>query len=108
MCDYVNFNFSRGLCGATLIHPDILLTAANCWIFESGIVEIGGLFLFANDGTYIGVDETLPHPEYQYRDDYYKYDIMLVKLAELSTQPLVTYNTDPDYPPLNALVTTIG
>ena len=98
--------FLRSICGATLIHEDVLLTAAHCVdiLWQAG-ARVGGID-FDADGTLIDTESCLPHPDYD--GDFHENDIMLIKLSKPSTAPLVALNTDPDYPPDNTPVTAIG
>lgn len=73
-----------GVCGASLIHPDILLTAAHCAdVFENSVVSIGGNRLDGSDALEnIRATEERPDPRYNNQDDDdFRYDFMLVKLA---------------------------
>ena len=94
------------LCGATLIHEDILLTAAHC---EGGFLAgatIGGILLDGSDGTVHNVDREFIHPNYD--DATRENDIMLVKLSSPSSAPLVTMNFNPAIPAVDDVVTVIG
>jgi secreted trypsin-like serine protease len=95
------------LCGATLIHEDILLTAAHCGgAFAMRGALIGGIFLNGTDATLVGVDQEFPNPDYV--DATRVNDIMLVKLTNPSAAPLVTLNMDPAVPAEGDVLTVTG
>lgn len=78
---YPLFGFSVGqyLCGGTLIHYDILLTAAHCQgVFLDG-VYLGGTKIDGSESEVIMVLDEIPHPEFV--EETYQNDIMIVKLA---------------------------
>jgi len=98
----------EGGCGATLIHPDILISASHCaGAFSGQEIFIGGNLLTGLDAdeTVVATEERL-HPNY---DDWTtENDIMLIKLNKASTRPLAKWNTKPTVPADEETVTTIG
>ena len=99
-------------CGASLIYPDILLTAAQCSIgAESYTVSINATSFTTDQVTYeISRDvmgTPLVHPGYSPSGD--EKDVMLVKLSEpvYSVNP-VKLNDSPEVPFQNAPITVIG
>jgi trypsin len=95
------------LCGSTLIYEDILLTAAHCGGGFLAGANIGGVLLNGMDAVeVVSVDLEFPHPDY---DSVTRInDIMLVKLTDPATSPLVTINSDPTVPAVGDVVTVIG
>jgi trypsin len=110
----------RGIvCGAALIHPDILITASHCngrllnfgsprFVgFGRASVYIGATFINGSDAV-----ETIPvglirkHPKYNSKTQ--EYDIALVKLKEPSRSPVVKWNANPNLPKIPQTVTAIG
>lgn len=102
---------SGGLCGATLIYPDILVSAAHCGvggIFNNGVLmNIGGTSIYGEDAIdRIGIVDQLIHPDYD--SDSLGNDIMLIKLASPSTAPPSTWNTNDFVPENDEALTIVG
>ena len=97
------------LCGATLIHSDILLTAAHCqsaFTYDRRIA-IGATFRNGSDATEVfNVVSIYQHPNYNSEDK--TYDIMLVKMNSFSNAPLASINRNIAVPIDNELLTIIG
>lgn len=105
------------LCGATLIHADILITAAHCNMQVSfltgGRIGLGGsVFIGPNlsDGSdsseSIRVELIRRHPEFD--PVTLKNDLVLIKLKSPSSAPVALWNQDPKVPAAAANVTAIG
>lgn len=97
-----------GLCGATLIHGDILVSAAHCkGVFEGRNVIIGGNQLVGADAAeVIAVDREYVHPDFSVYT--LQRDVMLIKLESPSEAPIVKYNGDSSVPNPGDAVTVIG
>jgi trypsin len=118
---YPFYGFSkRGkLCGATLIHTDIAVTAGHCaGVFIRGGLLLGGIQLNGQDAQEdITVLQELRHPLYNRKT--LENDILLLKLQrtnvgtgstaqEAVVKPVHSMNRNPYLPRDNATVTTIG
>jgi secreted trypsin-like serine protease len=99
----------NGLCGATLIHDDILVSAAHCQgIFADGVI-LGTVSLSGNLASDVrGVAGEYPNPNFNYYT--LAGDVMLIKLAEPVNDPsiITPYNTDSSNPTDGDTVTVIG
>lgn len=88
------------LCGATLIAPDLMISAAHCkGAFTSGAstVAIGGTKLKGQDADEIlGVAYEVVHPEYD--PNTAANDIMIVKLDMPATATPILVNDNPKVP----------
>lgn len=102
--------FGNELCGSSLIHSDILLTAAHCVgaFVQSGVL-IGGIRIDGSDKlSFAEVDKEYPHYAYDPSTDLN--DIMLIKLESQVTniEPL-SLNFDNNVPQQsNESVTVMG
>ena len=97
-----------GLCGATLIHDDILLSAGHCsGAFEGNDIAIGATLLNGDDATEIIRAETeLTNPDFSMST--LENDSLLIKLEKPATVPLVQWNEDYSYPVDGDNVRVIG
>jgi secreted trypsin-like serine protease len=127
---YPYFAHPRGffVCGATLIHEDILLTAAHC--NDGGINFVSSSAIYIGSTKFDGSDavETMSatlfrnHPQYDAFPlskfmsdsvnldvvDNYIYDYSLVKLSRSSTVTPAPWNSNPAQPIDNEELITIG
>jgi len=108
--EYPYFVSWAGNCGATVIHDDLLLTAAHCKPLYSNEVVIGAYSRNPTDeDTVTGwITDRIEHPGYDKAS--WQYDIMLLKLYEPVPNyiPRVTLNNDPQIPRDGSEVTVIG
>jgi len=98
------------LCGSSLIHPDILLTAAHCkraFLVGTSVYINPSRLSSANEGEERKVEEILRHPFYNTATNF-NYDFLLVKLSAPSNHTVLSYNTDSNIPADTASVTAIG
>ena len=94
------------VCGGTLIHQDIILTAAQCsGSFINGVV-VGGIRLDGSDGRLMHIESEAVHPEYDSITG--DNNIMLVKLAQTTNASVVVLNFDDQVPIAGEALTTVG
>jgi trypsin len=106
---YVHPLGSGSLCGATLIHADILLTAAHCRsAFPYGRnLAIGATARNGSDALEnTTVVSTYGHPFFE--EGNFTNDFMLVKISTSSAIPISAINRDSSHPMDDVLVTVIG
>lgn len=91
-------------CGASLIAPDIALTAAHC-VGTFRDVLIGTITKNESEGEVIDVVREFVHPSYSGN----RYDFRLLKLAKKSKYPPVKLNSNGNWPSSNSdMLTAIG
>jgi hypothetical protein len=106
------------VCGATLIHEDVMVSAAHCeraflglrlfW-FLPVTMAIGAKLYSGDDAVDdIEVAAVIPHPDFGGRLDFDMADILLIKLAGPSSAPVVAWNTDRAVPADGDTLTAIG
>jgi secreted trypsin-like serine protease len=103
---FSKFGQARG-CSGTLIHKDIVLSAAHCYaVFYDRGAYIGGKSEYGLDGMFHEDENVTVHPFFD--TETYANDLMLVKLETFSDAPTVTLNFDPAIPEVGNEVVVIG
>lgn len=96
-------------CGATLIHDDILLTAAHCNPVETNQVVVGA---YAKDTPMYNseirnIERRIIHPDYNVES--WNFDVMLLKIDRPVTNiPKIALNRDTRTPSVASTVTPLG
>jgi len=75
---YFSLMYGRSMCGAVLIGPRLVLSAAHCQNAATSVRV--GAWEGTSDGTQIGIRNVIVHPEYS--DFGYDHDIMIMQLEE--------------------------
>jgi secreted trypsin-like serine protease len=98
--EYPSFAWWDQGCGATLVHEDIALTAAHCYLGNPGILYFNSITL--REGYQAAVEYVRIHPDYNGNRDDPDIDYMILKLVhpvppEIAT-PNVIINSNPNIP----------
>jgi trypsin len=101
------------MCGSTLIHPDILMTAGNCQkayakerVVYVGAHEVNGTRVVTAAETRRVVRQ-YPHPDFDFSWRHNDLTLFQLDRPVNPTWP-VQLNSDPDIPSLNSTLTAIG
>jgi trypsin len=96
-------------CGAAMIWPDVMITAAHCAGFFDGGVKIGHVNYYDDSYTdIIPVQSYHKHPSFD--ENTFVNDIALIKLNRTSkvSMPLLRWNANRNFPSPNATVRIMG
>jgi len=96
-------------CGATVVHEDILLSAAHCYkAFNPGRkVCVGGTQVDCSDAIDVRtVDQNYVFSDYSFISN--QNDVMLVKLDSPTTAAVSSWNTNASLPHVASVATVVG
>lgn len=105
----IQFPWNMHACGASLVAPDMIMTAAHCTLNNLGDVLVGKHNVDDPSGSYetLFAIKTIVHP--WFNESSLRFDFALVQLNNKVTQAQpVRLNMNPEFPEDNQMLTLLG